>query len=63
VTLTAVPVIGCPGLAVPTGVTDGLPTGVQILAPRFREDLCLAAGEVIEARSGMTPRLPVDIQW
>jgi amidase len=63
VTLTAVPVIGCPGLAVPTGVVDGLPTGVQILAPRFREDLCLAAGEAIEARSGLTPRLPVDIQW
>jgi len=62
-TLTAVPVIGCPGLAVPTGVADGLPTGVQILAPRFREDLCLAAGEAIEARSGATPRLPVDIQW
>jgi len=62
-TLTAVPVIGCPGLAVPTGLVDGLPTGVQILAPRFREDLCLAAGEAIERRSGMTPRLPVDIQW
>ena len=48
---------------VPTGVVDGLPTGVQILAPRFREDLCLAAGEAIEARAGMTPRLPTDIQW
>jgi amidase len=63
VTLTSVPVIGCPGLAVPTGVVNGLPTGVQVLAPRFREDLCLAAGEAIEARSGLTPRLPVDIQW
>ena len=62
-TLMAVPVMGVPGLAVPTGVFDGLPIGVQILAARFREDLCLAAGEVIEARAGMTPRLPVDIQW
>jgi amidase len=62
-TLMAVPVLGVPGLAVPTGLSDGLPTGVQVLAPRFREDLCLAAGEVIEARAGMTPRLPVDIQW
>jgi amidase len=62
-TLMAVPVLGIPGLAVPTAVFDGLPVGVQILAARFREDLCLAAGEVIEARAGMTPRLPVDIQW
>jgi amidase len=61
VTLTAVPVLGVPGLAVPTGVVDGLPTGVQILAARFREDLCLAAGEAIEARAAMTPRPPIDI--
>ncbi len=47
----------------PTGIVDGLPTGVQILAPRFREDLCLAAGEALEARAGMTRRLPTDIQW
>ena len=52
-----------PGLAVPTGVVDSLPTGVQILAPRFREDLCLAAGEAIEARSGMRSRVPVDPVW
>ena len=62
-TLTAVPVLGVSSLALPTGVVDGLPTGVQILAPRFREDLCLAAGEAIEARAGMTPRLPTDIEW
>jgi amidase len=62
-TLTAVPVLGVPGLAVPTGLVDGRPVGVQVLAARFREDLCLAAGEVVESRSGLTPRLPVDIQW
>ncbi|MEZ5290930.1 MAG: amidase [Vicinamibacterales bacterium] len=60
VTLTAVPVLGLPGLAVPTGVVDGLPMGVQIVGPRFREDLCLAAGAAIEARAGMFARLPVD---
>jgi amidase len=60
-TLMAVPVLGVPGLAVPTGVSDGLPTGVQVVAPRFREDLCLAAAEVIEARSGMATRTPIDI--
>jgi amidase len=62
-TLTAVPVLGVPGLAVPTGLVDGRPVGVQILASRFREDLCLAAGQAVEARSGLTPGLPVDIQW
>ncbi len=62
-TLTAVPVLGVPALAVPTGVVDGLPMGVQILAARFREDLCLAAGEAIEARSGMAARVPLDVAW
>ncbi len=63
VTLTAVPVLGVPGLAVPTGVVDGLTVGVQILGPRFREDLCLAAGEAIEARADVAPRPPIDIAW
>lgn len=41
-------VLGLPGLSVPTGVVDGLPVGVQLVATRFREDRILAAGEVIE---------------
>ena len=57
-TLMAVPVLGLPGMAVPTGVADGLPVGVQIIGPRFREDLCLAAAEAVEAR---VPRItPID---
>ncbi|MFO1311242.1 MAG: amidase family protein [Burkholderiales bacterium] len=57
-TLMAVPVLGLPGVAVPTGIAGGLPLGVQIVGPRFREDLVLAAAEAIEAR---TPRLvPID---
>lgn len=59
-TLTAVPMLGLPGLAVPTGVVNGLPTGVTILAARFREDLCFAAGEAIEARAGVASRVPLD---
>jgi amidase len=62
-TLTGVPVLGVPALAVPTGIVDGLPTGVSLLAPRFREDLCLAAGEAIEARAGVAARLPIDPVW
>jgi amidase len=63
VTLTALPVLGVPGLAVPTGIVDGLPTGVTVVAARFREDLCLAAGQAIEARAGVAGKLPVDLAW
>jgi amidase len=57
-TLMAVPVLGLPGVAVPTGMANGLPVGVQIIGPRFREDLCLAAAEAIESR---VPRItPID---
>ncbi|CAG0954844.1 amidase [Burkholderiales bacterium] len=59
-TLMAVPVLGLPGMAVATGLADGLPVGVQIVGPRFREDLCLAAAEAIESRAGFAARLPVD---
>ena len=40
--------LGLPGLSVPTGLVDGLPVGVQLVATKFREDRLLAAGEVIE---------------
>jgi amidase len=57
-TLMAVPVLGLPGIAVPTGLAEGLPVGVQIVGPRFREDLVLAAAEAIEER---VPKLaPID---
>ena len=59
-TMMALPVLGLPGLAVATGVADGVPVGVQVVAPRFREDLCFAAAEAIEARAGVVGRLPVD---
>lgn len=53
----ALPVLGLPGVAVPTGVYDGLPSGVQIVSRRFREDWCLDAAEVVEARADLA--LPV----
>lgn len=63
-TLMAVPVLGLPGMAVPTGVAEGLPVGVQIIGPRFREDLTLAAAEVIEAQLNPTRTLtPIDPRW
>lgn len=54
--MMAIPMLGFPALSVPTGVANGLPVGVQLLGPRFREDMVLEAGEVIEARAGvLTP--------
>jgi amidase len=52
------PVLGIPALAVPVGNHGHLRPGVQILASRFREDLCLDAGEVIEAAEGVV--MPID---
>jgi amidase len=46
------PVLGLPGLAVPTTPNDGHPLGVQVVSRRYREDICLDAGEVIEAHLG-----------
>jgi amidase len=48
--------LGLPAACVPTGVANGLPTGVQIIGDAFREDLCLDAAEVVEASVGvLTP--------
>jgi Asp-tRNA(Asn)/Glu-tRNA(Gln) amidotransferase A subunit family amidase len=56
--LRATPVLGLPALAVSTGLVGQTPVGVQIVASRYREDLCLRAGEAIEARG--TPPAPID---
>lgn len=50
-TQRALPVLGCPALAVATGTAGGLPVGVQLIGPRFREDIILAAGRDIEKAS------------
>ncbi|WP_119155830.1 amidase family protein [Caldimonas tepidiphila] len=56
--MMAVPLLGFPAMSVPTGIANGLPVGVQLLGPRFREDMVLDAGEVIEARAGLLT--PID---
>ncbi len=56
--LYAVNLLGLPAAAVPTGLRDEAPMGVQIIGPRFREDLCLDAAQVIETGAGvLTERL------
>ena len=48
--------LGLPAVTVPAGQHDGPPTGVQIIGPRFREDLCLDAAAAVEAGAGsLTP--------
>lgn len=44
--------LGLPASVVPAAVADGLPIGVQLTGPRFREDLCLDAAEAIERALG-----------
>jgi amidase len=61
--ITPANLLGIPAIAIPTGVADGLPTGVQIYADRWREDLCLLAAETIEAEIGqICPIDPVTAQ-
>lgn len=56
--LRATPALGLPALAVSTGLVGQTPVGVQIVAGRYREDLCLRAGEAIEAQGA--PPAPID---
>ncbi|MDE8347775.1 MAG: amidase family protein [Acidocella sp.] len=50
---------GLPALTISTGLLGNIPVGVQLLGPRLREDICLAAAADIEAR-GITPLSPID---
>jgi amidase len=57
-TQIAIPFMGLPALTVSTALVGRIPVGVQVVAGRFREDLCLSAGEAIEAFG--TPSAPID---
>ena len=53
---TAVNALGLPAVALPVGIADGLPQAVQVIGPRYREDLSLDAAAAIEDRLGiLTP--------
>ena len=56
--MLAIAALGLPGLSVPVGGGDGWPVGVQIVAGRFREDICYEAGAILEAHR--PPIRPID---
>lgn len=57
-TQIGLPFLGLPALSVCTGMHGSSPLGVQLVAARYREDICLLAGEAIE-QGGVAPA-PVD---
>lgn len=59
--MVSINLLGLPSAAVCTGLRDGQPSGVQIIATRYREDLCLDAAQTIEDAVGrVTPIDPRD---
>ena|SRR5215469_13522181 len=51
--------LGPPAVALPVGIGGGLPQSVQVIGPRYREDLCLDAAAALEDRVGIiTPIEP-----
>ena len=54
----AVNALGLPAVALPVGIGEGLPQSVQVIGPRYREDLCLDAAAALEDRVGVIT--PID---
>jgi amidase len=53
--------MGIPSVALPMGLADRLPMGIQIYADLWREDLCLSAARTIE--SALERTAPIDPVW
>ncbi len=50
--ISAINVLGLPAAVAPVDLVGGAPVGVQLIAGRYREDLCLDAAEAIESGAG-----------
>ena len=57
-TQVALPFFGMPDMTVSTGLSGTAPVGVQLVAPRYREDLLFEVGTLVE--QGGVPASPVD---
>ena len=51
--MSSINVLGLPAAVVPIGLLGGNPVGVQLIASRYREDLCLDAAAAIEGNVGI----------
>ena len=49
---------GLPAMTIPCGEINGLPFGMQLIAPGFREDLLLAAGHAFQQQTDWHQRHP-----
>jgi len=49
----AIPLLGLPAISICSGVENNMPSGVQLVAAPWREDICLTAGEVLEQGFGL----------
>jgi aspartyl-tRNA(Asn)/glutamyl-tRNA(Gln) amidotransferase subunit A len=49
---------GLPGLSIPSGLSEGLPVGLQLIGPAFSENTLLAAGHALEGAFGFDPVPP-----
>ena len=59
--ITPANVLGLPSVALPVGVSDALPQGVQCVADRWRDDLALKdAGDIEESLGIITPINPIN---
>jgi aspartyl-tRNA(Asn)/glutamyl-tRNA(Gln) amidotransferase subunit A len=47
--------VGFPAVSVPCGTVDGLPVGLQVVAPPDREDLLVAVGKAVEQTRSFPP--------
>lgn len=60
---TSINLAGLPGMTIPTEVNaQGLPVGVQVIAPQFAEKLMLSLGQMVEDISPMKGQRPHGVQ-
>ncbi len=46
---------GLPGISLPSGLSEGLPVGFQLIGPAFSENRILAAAHALEQAIGFEP--------